>query len=53
MEEQKKSGKTEEQIIKDATGKAGIFMMLMMLIVVVLIFAIVILTTGDDFSHVG
>ena len=47
MTEQKKTGKTDEQIIKDATAKAGIFMVLMMMIIFIMVFAFVIIATGD------
>lgn len=53
MEEQKKKGKSEEQIIKDATGKAGIFVMLMILLIVVLVFTIVFVGTGADLTKIS
>ena len=53
MTEQKKTGKSDEQIIKDATAKAGIFMVLMMMIIFIMVFAFVIIATGADLSNFG
>jgi|JI81BgreenRNA_FD_contig_21_10919544_length_297_multi_3_in_0_out_0_1 hypothetical protein len=50
MSEQKKKGKSDEQIIKDATGKAGLFVVLMMFILVFLILAIAVIATETDLT---
>lgn len=50
MSEQKKKGKSDEQIIKDATSKAGLFVVLMMFILVFLILAIAVIATETDLT---
>jgi hypothetical protein len=50
MSEQKKNGKSDEQIIKDATSKAGLFVVLMMFILVFLILAIAVIATETDLT---
>lgn len=47
LNEKRKSGKSDADIIKDATSKAGIFMVMMLSLMLILVFAIIMLTGGD------
>ncbi len=46
----KKEGKTDAEIIKDATSKAGIFMVFALFLIFALIFALVLIASGGDMS---
>lgn len=48
LDEKRGNGKSDSDIIKDATNKAGIFMLIMFILMVVLIFMILVLLTGGD-----
>ena len=47
----KKDGKSDQEIIKDATRKASLLMFLIFFMLIVMVVAIVILTTDADSSH--
>lgn len=47
LEEKRKSGKSDAEIIKEATSKAGLFMMMMMALIMVAIVGMIMLTGGD------
>ena len=50
LEKNKKSGKTDEQVIKQASNQATLFMGFMFIVIITLIFAILVLN-GIEVDH--
>ena len=48
LETNRKTGKSDAEIIKDATGKAGLYMLIMFVVMTLLVFFIMIIITGQD-----
>ena len=47
LDSKRKDGKTDSEIIKDATGKAGIFMVFSFIIIVIMVMFIIIISTDN------
>lgn len=52
LDSKKNTGKSEAEILKDATGKAGLFVLFMMTLLVISIFAVIFLVYGGEIDKI-